>query len=220
MNSHGITTENLLRALPVALQGDASVSAIAEVAADLLANRLSEIDLLRIYADIDRLPEELLDLLAYDFKIDWWDGDYSLEQKRRVFRDSFLVHRRLGTRWAVETALDNVFPGATVQEWFEYGGEPYRFRVNLPVSADGLTEEQQRRAVSRVWYYKNLRSHMDDITLSCESTAGTCSAAYTSAVVHTEVWPQIVTQIESTANSTPAGFMVAKQSAEIWPSEE
>ena len=86
---HGITAENLLQSLPIALQQDETVRALAASAAKVLASRPKEIDRLLIYPNIDALDEELLDILAYDFKVDWWDGDYSISEKRRTLQDSW-----------------------------------------------------------------------------------------------------------------------------------
>ena len=112
MNSHALTRENLVATLPPALQKDPSAVALAEAMADLLARRQPEIEQLRIYPVIDRLDERLLDMLAYDFKVDWWNADYSLEEKRRTLKDSWFVHKRLGTRAAVETAIQAIYPEA------------------------------------------------------------------------------------------------------------
>lgn len=217
MNDHGLSKGNILRTLPIALQGDPSVTALADAVAEVLAKRPSEIDLLRIYPDIWRLDSALLDILAYDFKVDWWDADYSVDQKRQVLYDSFLVHRRLGTRWAVETALSAVMPGAVAEEWFEYGGDPYHFRIKCNIPESGMTAEQQRRAVSRIWYYKNLRSHMDEIVLSYEDTGSTCIAAYTASIIHGEVWPELTTGLESTAHVNTAGHTGSVLHGEVWP---
>ena len=84
MNNHGLTKQNLLASLPLVLQQDKSMMALADGIAELLSQRPDEIDHLRIYSAIDRLPEQILDILAYDFKVDWWDGNYSLEEKRRT----------------------------------------------------------------------------------------------------------------------------------------
>ena len=79
MNSaHALTAENLLRALPEVLRNDESMAALAASVAQVLARRPEEIQRLAIYPRIDELPEELLDILAYDFKVDWWDADYTL----------------------------------------------------------------------------------------------------------------------------------------------
>ncbi len=76
MNEHyGLTKENLLRTFPIALRSDAPLAALGESTAELLAGRLAEIDRLRLYTNIGALPEALLDILARDVKVDWWDAD-------------------------------------------------------------------------------------------------------------------------------------------------
>ena len=75
MNNHGLSKENMLASLPLVLQQDKSMMALADGIAELLSQRPDEIDHLRIYSAIDRLPEQILDILAYDFKVDWWDGN-------------------------------------------------------------------------------------------------------------------------------------------------
>ena len=77
--------------------------------------------------------------IAYDFKVDWWDPDYSLEEKRRTLSDSWRVHKMLGTRAAVETAIRAIYPKTEVKEWFE-----------------------PRRVLERVEFYKSLRSHLEE----------------------------------------------------------
>ena len=115
----GITGENLLRILPPALTQDPSMVALASAGAEALAARLAEIDRVRTISNIDGLEEAVLDILAHDFKVDWYDPEYSLEEKRRTLKDNWLVHRRLGTKYAVRTALNAVYPETIVQEWFE-----------------------------------------------------------------------------------------------------
>lgn len=76
--NHSLTADNILASFPIALQGDASAAALGAITARLLARRPEEISQLRIYPMIDQLPERLLDILAYDFKVDWWDPNLSL----------------------------------------------------------------------------------------------------------------------------------------------
>ena len=218
MSSRGLTRENLLETLPVALRLDRSVTALASAMAEMLAQRPEEIDRLRIYPDVFRLDEKLLDILAYDFKVDWWDSEYSLEEKRRVLRDNWNVHRTLGTKYAVETVLGDIFPGAWVEEWFEYGGSPYCFRLFLPVQ-DGVSEDRQRRVLSRIWYYKNLRSHLEGISLEGEASGTNRTGAYLTAAHTVEVWPELTVSAELTgAGSDRIGAVtVAAQTVEVWP---
>lgn len=164
MNSaHALTAENLLRALPEVLRNDESMAALAASVAQVLAQRPEEIQRLAIYPRIDELPEELLDILAYDFKVDWWDADYTLEEKRQILKDNWHVHRILGTKAAVETAISAIYPGTQVSEWFEYNGEPYHFKLLIDSTYDGVNPEKHQRVLDRVEYYKNLRSVLDEI---------------------------------------------------------
>lgn len=160
---YGLTADNLLASLPRVLRDDPNMYALATATAEALAARPAEIGKLRIYSRIDELPEELLDILAYDFKVDWWDGDYSLEEKRRTLKDSWRVHRMLGTKAAVEAAISAIYPQTKVEEWFEYGGKPYYFKLQIDATDQDISSARHRRVLERVNFYKNLRSHLDGI---------------------------------------------------------
>ena len=76
---------------------------------------MSEIEKAAIYPRIDELDEALLDILAYDFKVDWYGYDYPLETKRALLKSSFYIHRHLGTKGAVEAAIQSVYPKSIVK---------------------------------------------------------------------------------------------------------
>jgi phage tail P2-like protein len=137
--------------------------ALATAAAKVAAARLDEIKRLRIYSRIDELPEELLDILAYDFKVDWWDANYTLEQKRQTLKDSWSVHRKLGTKSAVEQAISAIYKNTKVSEWFEYDGEPYNFKLLIDATYEHVDPVKHQRVLERVGYYKNLRSALEKI---------------------------------------------------------
>ena len=162
-SNHGLTAESIRTTFPIALQEDSSAAALADVTARLLARRPEEIDRLRIYPDVFRLDDKLLDILAYDFKVDWWDPNYTTEEKRRTLADSWHVHKMLGTRAAVETAIRAIYPKTEVQEWFEYGGDPYHFKLLIDVTGEIVSEKRPQQVIERVNFYKSLRSHLDAV---------------------------------------------------------
>lgn len=164
----GITKENLLLIVPPALTRDPAMMARAAADAEAMAARLAEIDRVRIISNIDGLDETVLDILARDFKVDWWDADYSLEEKRRTLKDSWRVHKVLGTKAAVETALRAIYPKAQVQEWFEYGGKPYRFKLDIDLTGELSDAARPWRVLERVNFYKSLRSHLDSIEFTID----------------------------------------------------
>ena len=166
-NVHGLTKENLLFTFPASLRENPSIAALGDVTMEALAKRPAEIALLSLYPRIDELPEALLDILAYDFKVDWWDADYSLEEKRRTFKDSWRVHKTLGTKAAVETAIRAIYPKARVQEWFEYeGGKPYHFKLDIDLTNEISDAARPYRVLERVNFYKSLRSHVDEFVFT------------------------------------------------------
>ncbi len=172
--NHSLTADNILASFPIALQGDASAAALGAITARLLARRPEEISQLRIYPMIDQLPERLLDILAYDFKVDWWDPNYTLAEKWRTLKDSWRVHKMLGTRAAVEMAIRAVHPNTEVLEWFEYeGGKPYHFKLNIDLSDIQCDETRPWRVLERVNFYKSLRSHLEEIVFVMHTVPAT-----------------------------------------------
>lgn len=135
--NHGLTKENFLRSLPASISGDPKMLALAKAIAGALERRREEIGDISIYPHIERLDGGLLDILARDFKVDWWDSDYTLDEKRRTLSTSWQVHKALGTKGAVIRAISSVYQQAKVEEWFEYGGEPYHFRLTVRLSENG-----------------------------------------------------------------------------------
>lgn len=160
---HGLTQENMLRALPDVLKLDQRILALATAAAALLERQNEDINRIHIYACIDQLPEELLDILAWDFKVDWWDGNYTLEEKRKTLKESWHVHRTMGTKAAVLRAICAIYPDTKILEWWEYDGDPYHFKLLINSTFEDVDQNKHQRVMERVDYYKPLRSVMDEI---------------------------------------------------------
>ena len=114
MNDNELHSADYTRSLPPPLKNDPTMTALARVIAEQLQGTVRQIGKNIIYARIDELDEQTLDVLAYDLHVDWYDYSYPIEVKRQTIRDSVRVHRRLGTKYAVETALGAVFPGTRV----------------------------------------------------------------------------------------------------------
>lgn len=163
MNDHGVSIENLMRTLPDVLRNDPEMCALAEVLAEQLVKLSEAKERVILYARIDELPEDMLDTLAKDFKVDWWDPNYTIDEKRETLTKSWYVHKRLGTVAAVETAISAIYENTTVEEWFEYTGDPYHFNLLIDVTYENTDKVKHQRVLDRVRFYKNLRSHLDNI---------------------------------------------------------
>lgn len=111
---------------------------------------------------LESLPEAILDLLAWQYHVEGYAAAASLPAKRAMIYASLLLHRRRGTPWAVRHGLETTLQvSAEVREWFEYGGEPYFFRVRLDVAGTPWDARSSQEAVRLIKDHKNVRSWLD-----------------------------------------------------------
>lgn len=159
----GLNRENVLEHFPEVLKKSPIWAGLAYAAARELERLGGEEENAAIYARIDELPEALLDILAYDCKVDWWDPNYTVEQKRQTLKDSWRVHRLMGTKAGVETGIRAIYPDAEVVEWWKYDGEPYHFQLRIDSSNEGVDQARHRRVLERADLYKSLRDRLDEV---------------------------------------------------------
>lgn len=67
------------------------------------------------------LDETLIDILAWQFHVDFYDPAKPLDFKRQLVQNAIQWHMRKGTVALVQEVLDTYWPGgASLTEWFEY----------------------------------------------------------------------------------------------------
>ncbi len=76
-----------------ALKKDPKMVALANATAAALLDTSGIMNSVLIYSRFDELPEELVDILAYDLHVDWYDYNYPLEAKRDLVKNSVKVHK-------------------------------------------------------------------------------------------------------------------------------
>ncbi len=133
--------------------------------AKVVDEKLHEIDALSelalVYPRIDELTEEFIDALAVQFHVDFYDYDLSIEKKRALVKNSIAWHMRKGTASVVQEMAATVFDDANVEEWFDYGGEPYFFRVMILQS--DMTEVGIATVIKLINAVKNVRSWLEQL---------------------------------------------------------
>lgn len=117
-------------------------------------------------------PAGLLPWLAWDRSVDEYVDSWPEAVKRHVIRDSFPYHTIKGTPAALKRALAQLNFETTVTEWFEYGGEPYLFRIAFRIAENGSLNEEEFRALFRlIFAAKNVRSYLDRFLISTQVRA-------------------------------------------------
>lgn len=117
---------------------------------------------LSIYANIDNLPEKVIDYLAWQFHVDFYTDDMSLNKKRDIVKKSISWHRHKGTLGMVGDYVTTLFGGAKVYEWFDYNGQPYHFKIDL-ITSDIPDINELQKIVENLFIVKNTRSWCDEI---------------------------------------------------------
>jgi hypothetical protein len=64
---------------------------------------------------------KLVDILAWQFSVDFYDATKDLEFRKRLVQQSIVWHKTKGTMALVQYVLDTYWPGrAWIDEWFDY----------------------------------------------------------------------------------------------------
>ena len=162
-------TLSLLDILPESIRGDPKIQAAAGALDAELQAVTEDIKENLLISRIDELPEKVLDLLAWQWHVDFYEQGMDLPTKRRMVKQSIAWHRRKGTPSAVEEVATAVFGESKVSEWFDYGGDPYHFKIDL-LDAPGITQEKIDTIVRLVETVKNVRSVMDNLGVKRKTT--------------------------------------------------
>lgn len=114
-----------------------------------------------IYAAIDTLPEKVLDLLAIELNTQYYDTTLSIAIKRTLIKNTLNWYMYTGTAAAVTELVGSVFGNGEIEEWFEYGGDPYHFRIRT--ANINSTDEMVQQVTELVKSIQNVRSHLDEV---------------------------------------------------------
>lgn len=153
-----LTDARLTDALPKTLAEQPWVQALAEASRKMRRRVMAYADRTRLFCDIDEASEEALDALAVELQTPLYKNDYPLTVKRQIVKNSMLYYIRSGTRGAVEELLADIYQGAEVEEWFEYGGKPNYFRVAIDISRTTVPMAEMAPAELESWLYSVKRA--------------------------------------------------------------
>ena len=118
----------------------------------------------------DEAPENILPWIGWSLSIDTWDDNWSLEVKRKMIRNSLILHKIKGTKGAVKRALEILGVKVKITEWWEVNPKltPHTFQLtaylndNLDKNKNIIiTQDTQKKLVNLINNVKPLRSHLD-----------------------------------------------------------
>ena len=161
MNS--LNDYSVVSLLPDSLKQDPFIIALAEAVEIELKEAYREAESMSDFSDVDKLPELLLDYIAFQKHVDFYDNSLPVEMKRSLVKDSMRTHRMKGTPRAVELLIETVFGDGEVEEWYEYNGEPGYFRILTRNTS--VTGAEAQKLISVLERVKRKSAWLDEIII-------------------------------------------------------
>lgn len=144
------------------------------VASDMLEHcDMDSINTLPLSARVELLPH-----LAFMFDVDI--VGLSEKEVRRLILNAIEIHRYAGTLYAVKKALQVCFSEYEIKEWFDFGGKPFTFKleVTLSVDLDAVFDAKKWiKARDLIYWAKNERSQLLGIDVKLPVAKGDISVS-------------------------------------------
>ena len=154
----------LVDILPPSLSRDDKFIALAKALDNALNYIHDNKDLVLLLPNLDKLPSDVLDHLAVQWHCDFYDKNLPVDIKRSMIKDSLAWHKIKGTPAAVQKILDMFMTGACIDEWFNYGGNPYYFKIFANTMRD--IGDGDITFWRMLFDAKNVRSWLESITMN------------------------------------------------------
>lgn len=111
--------------------------------------------------DMEKAPEWRLDEMAWELGC-LYDYQADVKAKRRWIQDAMPLFSSYGTPQAIYNFLKGYFDNVELEEFWEYGGEPYHFRVIVSGDWSEKNAAWTRKAIETA---KNMRSVLDELSV-------------------------------------------------------
>lgn len=153
---------NIIQILPDIFTKKPDVIALGYAISQEIRRLITYCSSISVYAVIDTLPDDILDMLAAELDTQHYDTSLDISAKRRLIKNTMVWYMTAGTPAAVEELVAAAFGEGEVKEWFEYGDEPYYFKI---VTNATLTPEINDTFSTIIRRVKNARSHIRAIDI-------------------------------------------------------
>lgn len=156
----------ILREIPNNLLHDEKVVHLAKALDKTLEDRTEWAYKINYTIDLNAVDDEILDYLLWEKHIGWSEGlalATTRQQKINLIEAALDLHRQKGTPYAIERVLEALKLPGEVIEWFQYNGQPYRFKVEVTVTE--LSKETLVLLRQLINEYKNKRSWLDFVAV-------------------------------------------------------
>ncbi len=150
--------------LPKSISTDDEISSLSK-ALSLEIDKINQnIEKILFYPNIINLDEKVIDLLAEQFQVDFYDIlGLDLNTKRTLVQNALIWHKGKGTKGIIQDMISTlVNNNCIVKEWQDYDGKPYHFKITMENTTLSKVDCDNIQVI--VNELKNERSKMEEIT--------------------------------------------------------
>ncbi|QOE32746.1 baseplate wedge protein [Achromobacter phage Mano] len=167
----------------------------------------------------DTCPAALLPWLAWAFSVDEWQNDWTEAEKRGVIKAALYVHKHKGTLAALRRAVEPLGYIIRIIEWFNDTpqAEPFTFRLEVGVLDKGVDASIYDKLARIIETYKNVRSHMRQLTIKAEVRGTAYFAAGIMSGVDTTIYPYVAEDLDSIGGLFMAAAEQTADTVAIYP---
>lgn len=168
-----LSDAELISLLPSFFKENTDMQALSYAIKKGMEKMLAYSALSALYANIDGLPNEIIDLLALEFKSQYYDESMDIDIKRDIIKNSIAWYAKGGSVSAVDEMIQTVLGEGEVVEWFKYNGKPGTFYIKTSTELSPDAIKRFNEIINKV---KNIRSHLTSVEINRE-IKNTCYAA-------------------------------------------
>ena len=128
--------------------------------------RLQEFALgIHLCADLENVSDPVLNLMALELNTQYYDQTLPRKVREGLVAKAFLWHIRAGTPSVLTEYMKTVLSGGYIEEWMQYGGEPYHFKAYAQMSEEAVVPLGYGAEIrAQIDIYKNVRSWLEGLS--------------------------------------------------------
>lgn len=155
---------DIKKLLPQFLRNDSFFAALADTLSEVFQEMAENVDLMFQIGKVDKMPEEMLDEIAWENNLFWYYKDDPIEIKRVNIKSYKKILQSLGTPWAIKKVIEDIYGTAKFIEWFDEpeNYNPHEFAIFIP-DQENFTQENRQRLLKRVLNVKRASQRLKSI---------------------------------------------------------
>lgn len=92
-------------------------------------------------SNVDNLPEDILDILALQYRIPYYDSDFKIGIKRNLVKEGYQWVMTSGTTGCVNRLIEAIFGNGNVIEWYESDSGIKEGEFDVEINEKDITED-------------------------------------------------------------------------------